>query len=232
MFNPEKIDNLFLYEKLDIKSYSIATNSTVYQASAYVDSKGILTFPVSSQVPIPVINFNNINQFRNVNTTTNFFGSITYATYQPMTYLPIYENINHLLTPGITKYEYFYNKPTLSIKTLGADDIGTTLDGYYQSQIIIDNLKYYEVDMIPFFQYFIDDNIYQGVSVPWQGIAPFIDYTNSNFSFIDNINIGLGSVQTMQSYTPISGVGISVTTAVTPGGGGGHNGGISPVFSG
>ena len=122
------------------------------------------------------------------------------------------------------------------MKVLGGDDLGFdfdepaggdagTLNGYYQSKIIMDNLKYYEIDMIPFFQYFTDDNIYKGVSVPWQGIAPFIDYTSSNFSFIDNISIGLGSVQTSQSFTPISGVGISIGSI---GGGGGF--GLGGVF--
>jgi hypothetical protein len=65
--------------------------------------------------------------------------------------------------------------------------------------------------MIPFFQYFTTHNIYKGVSIPWQGIAPFIDYTNSNFSFIDNIRIGLDSVKTLQSFAPISGVGVGIS---------------------
>jgi hypothetical protein len=222
-------NNRYTVVELDIKSYSLfsPTQSSAYHQAGSTQS--ILNgypnteYPVSNIHPIPVLNFNNINQFKQ----TSFFnlgvlGSFYITIYQPMTYLPIYENINHLLTPGIKKYEYFYNKPTLSMKTLGGDDLGNdfdlpsdiegrgTINGYYQSKIILDNLKYYEIDMIPFFQYFTFDNIYKGVSVPWQGIAPFIDYTNSNFSFIDNIIIGMGSVQTSQSFTPVSGVGISV----------------------
>lgn len=206
--------------ELDVKSYS-ATQSTYYQASPTIGISSAV-YPISYYYPIPILNFNNINQFKQ---SFEIFASYLFTFYSPMTYLPIWENVNHLLTPGVRKYEYFYNKPTLSMKVLGNDDLGNdfivaadsegsgatgSMDGLYQSKIIMDNLKYYEIDMIPFFQYFTENNIYKGVSVPWQGIAPFIDYTNSNFSFIDNISIGLGSVQTSQSFTPISGVGISI----------------------
>ena len=75
---------------------------------------------------------------------------------------------------------------------------------------VIDNLHFYEVDMIPFFQYFTTDNINKGIAIPYQGLSPFIDYTNSNFSFIDNISIGLDSIQTQSSNTVISGVGTGV----------------------
>lgn len=227
--------------ELDIKSYSFpgSTQSTTYYQSGQTYSIiGDITYfelPVSYYYPIPVLNFNNINQYKeNAFIDLGIFGKYDFTQYFPMSYLPIWENINHLLTPGIRKYEYFFNKPTLSMKLLGNDNLGNdfslsaeqelsgTLNGYYQSRIIMDNLKYYEIDMIPFFQYFTDDNIYKGVSVPWQGIAPFIDYTSSNFSFIDNINIGLGSVQTSQSFTPVSGVGIGIGSV-----GGGFGGGFS-----
>jgi hypothetical protein len=184
--------NRYTVVELDIKSYSVGTNSTYYQASADLIN---FNWPISSLHPIPVLNFNNINQYKYLFGGSSFF-------YEKMTYLPIYENVNHLLTPGISKYEYFFNKPTLSMKLLGSDDLGTnfdlgsntgdtgTTDGYYKSKVIMDNLKYYEVDMIPFFQYFLSSNIYNGVSTPWQGIAPFIDKTTySNLLFIDNISI-------------------------------------------
>jgi hypothetical protein len=78
------------------------------------------------------------------------------------------------------------------------------------AEYIIDNLHFYEIDMIPFFQYFTDDNINRGVQVPFQGISPFIDYSNANFNFIDNIAIGLDSIQTQNSNTVVSGVGLGV----------------------
>jgi hypothetical protein len=68
--------------------------------------------------------------------------------------------------------------------------------------------------MIPFFQYFTEDNINKGIQIPYQAISPFIDYTNSNFSLIDNISIGLDSIQTQNSNTVVSGVGIGVGSNV------------------
>lgn len=175
--------NRYTVVEMDIKTYSIA--SSTYTAA--VGSTGI-----GGLFPIPVLNFSNINQDQY---NIPFLG----LYYVPSLYLPINKNINHLLTPGTKKYEYFFNKRKLSMKLLGSDDTNTS----QSSSITIDNLKYYEIDMIPFFQYFIESNIYKGVSIPWQGIAPFIDYTNSNFSFIDNISIGLLSFYTSQSFTPI-----------------------------
>ena len=177
----------------------------------------------------PVIHFNNINKVtRNVlyvgaGGTTN---SVTpypsgfpgiylipgYAqTVIEASYLPIYQNIDHLSTVGYfdadstKKQEYFYNKRDLSMYFRGSG-----LYGASQSSFTIDNLKLYEIDMVPFFSYFTEDNINKGIQVPYQGIAPFIDYTNSNFSFIDNISIGLSSIQTQQSFVPFSGVGIGI----------------------
>ena len=94
--------------------------------------------------------------------------------------------------------------------------------GYYSAfsslpnyvEYIIDNLHFYEVDMIPFFQYFIDENINRGIQVPYQGLSPFIDYSNANFNFIDNISIGLDSIQTQNSFTVVSGVGVGIATSV------------------
>ena len=83
-------------------------------------------------------------------------------------------------------------------------------DSTQTSTYIIDNLNFCEIDMIPFFQYFTIDSINNGVEIPFQGISPFIDYTNANFNFIDNIAIGLDSIQTQNSNTPISGVGVGI----------------------
>ena len=211
------------------KTYSVyesPNNIAATQSLLYQNIFG----SIGDIIPIPTLHYNNINQFRATQTIS--FGpglSFTYTYYSPMLYIPVMEsvikkygstNVVSLSTSKIKKYEYFFNKPTLSMKFLGSDDIGTTFFGNYQTNVILDDLKYYEVDMIPFFQYFIDSNIYKGVSVPWQGIAPFIDYENSSFSFIDNINIGLGSIQTQQSFSPVSGVGIGIST------GGGFGSGV------
>lgn len=167
----------------------------------------------------PVIHFNNVNVItRDVYYSLGLIGmSGTFPTVLPATYLPIYQNIDHLSTkkyvangttidiPSTRKYEYFYGKRNLSMYFKGGG-----LYGASQSSFIIDNLNLLEIDMIPFFQYFTDDNINKSVQIPFQGIAPFIDYTNSNFSFIDNISIGFDSVNVVSSSLPVSGVGIPI----------------------
>jgi hypothetical protein len=152
----------------------------------------------------PPIHFNNLN-FVNKRTVISGLETTALTT---ATYLPIYENVNHILTPKQKKSEYFYNKRNLAMHFYGYGPLDSRSVEY-----IIDNLHFYEVDMIPFFSYFTEDNINKGIQVPYQGISPFIDYSNSNFSFIDNISIGLDSIKTQNSNTVVSGVGVGVGQA-------------------
>ena len=155
----------------------------------------------------PHIHFNNLNYVNRASNSSVFVA--TASVVYPATYLPIYENINHIATKKKRKVEYFYNKRNLSMHFYG---IAPTLSD--SAEYIIDNLHFYEIDMIPFFQYFTDDNINRGVQVPFQGISPFIDYSNASFNFIDNISIGLDSIQTQNSNTTISGVGIGIGSGI------------------
>jgi len=157
----------------------------------------------------PSLHFNNLNLMKRdvyYPSTGNGGTFGTASTYVPALFLPINKNVNHLNTKKIKKKEYFFNKRNLSM----------VLHGYFSNnqllttEYIIDNLHFYEVDMIPFFQYFTDVNINKSIQIPYQGISPFIDYTNSNFNFIDNISIGLDSIQTQNSNTVVSGVGLGV----------------------
>ncbi len=188
--------------EFDMITYSVDSEYSVPQ------TQNTLTGPKNKgdNVVEPQIHFNNINV---TNRDINYFAfgtySSIYSTVLDATYLPIYKNVDHISTPYLKKQEYFFNKRDLSMHFRGAG-----LYGSKQSTFILDNLKYYEVDMIPFFQYYSDGNINFGVQVPYQGIAPFIDYTNSNFSFIDNISIGLSSIKTQQSFVPFSGVGVGI----------------------
>jgi hypothetical protein len=152
----------------------------------------------------PPIHFNNLN-FINKRTVISGLETTALTT---ATYLPIYDNVNHVLTPKRKKSEYFYNKRNLAMHFYGYGPLDPRSVEY-----IIDNLHFYEIDMIPFFQYFTEDNINKGIQIPYQGISPFIDYSNSNFSFVDNISIGLDSIQTQNSNTVVSGVGTGVGQA-------------------
>ena len=156
----------------------------------------------------PVIHFNNINYVtRQVQWPLG-----VYDTQFPATFLPIYQNINFLETPGQRKVEYFYNKRNLSMHFKGSGLYGTS-----PSTFIIDNMNLYEIDMIPFFKYFTEESINKGVQVPLQGIAPFINYADSNFIFLNNINIGLDSFDVTQQFELYTGVGIGIGTGVSVG---------------
>jgi len=81
---------------------------------------------------------------------------------------------------------------------------GNGLNGSNVSNFVIDNLKLYEVDMIPFFQYFNLKNINKSVSVPYQGIAPVVEYVESDFSLLDKNIYGLDSFYIHQPSGEIS----------------------------
>jgi hypothetical protein len=164
-----------------------------------LDSKTIDDFykNTTDNINYPIIHFNNINEIK--------IGQ----SNLPATYLPIYENINYLKTKKKRKVEYFFNKVNLLMNIMGNGDNGNN-----ETEIIINNLKLYEVDMIPFFKYFKYENINIGVQIPLQGTAPYIDYTNANFSFIDNVNIGNDSLNIVSSLNLFSGVSIGILEPV------------------
>jgi len=205
--------------EFDLVTYSnnIAQNSYInYSVGKYTKSIQVHR-PYSYKLPTinaflyePHIHFNNLNY---VNRAANSLGfTATASISYPATYLPIYKNINHITTKKKRKVEYFYNKRNLAMHFYG-------ISAYLSdtAEYVIDNLHFYEVDMIPFFQYFTDDNINRSVQVPYQGISPFIDYSNASFNFIDNISIGLDSIQTQNSNTIISGVGVGIGTGAASG---------------
>jgi hypothetical protein len=191
--------------EFDLVTYSnnIATQTVSKGLEKHIPYLYKLPSVSSQYLYEPHIHFNNLNYVNRSSNSSAFLA--TASVVYPATYLPIYENINHITTKKKRKVEYFYNKRNLSMHFYG---IAATLPDV--AEYIIDNLHFYEVDMIPFFQYFTDDNINRGVQVPFQGISPFIDYSNASFNFIDNISIGLDSIQTQNSNTVVSGVGIGI----------------------
>jgi hypothetical protein len=77
-------------------------------------------------------------------------------------------------------------------------------------KVILNNIKFYEVDMIPFFKYFTENNINNSIQIPLQGIAPYIDYSIYNFEFIDNISIGVESISIQKVLNIYSGIVVGV----------------------
>jgi hypothetical protein len=143
-------------------------------------------------VDIPFIFFFN-NTYSNLNTLNN-----------PL--FPISDWVFHTRTEDVKKYEYFYNRNSLDMFLIDVDGFSASFD----------NIKFYEVDMIPFFQYLTFDYVNKAVQVPFQGIAPEIDYEDSAFSFVSNIDIQLDSLSTQQTVNvPTSTGGGTFPTLVT-----------------
>jgi hypothetical protein len=160
---------------------------TRYQKGNDFSSKDQLTwYNGTYSIVDPTSKYEPILSFSNINQTNIIRGGKTFNT--PMTYLPVYENINHLETKNKTKIEYFFNKRDLmiSLKGSGVYGVGT-------ASVIIDNLKFYETDMIPFFQYFTIKNINKGVQIP-NGI----DYVK--FDYNTSINYSYVSPTTNKTY--------------------------------
>ena len=91
---------------------------------------------------------------------------------------------NHETTTTLTKIEYFYNKSGNHIYF----DVTGTNPARVSS---IKNISFYEVDMIPFFQYATQSGIDLSVRAQFVGVAPVIDFTNKNFDFIENVDLGI-----------------------------------------
>ena len=154
----------------------------------------------------PLIHFNNLNYALR----KSYVSLEGYRNKKlDSTYLPVYKNVNHATTENKSKIEYFYNKTNLSMFFRG-----NGLNGKNVSTFVLDNLKLYEVDMIPFFQYFIDDNINRSISVPYQAIAPNVEYVESNYSLLDKSIYGIDSFYIYQQAATASIVPESVSDAV------------------
>ena len=120
---------------------------------------------------VPIIHFNNLNYI-----TKNFTNAgITYSQTIPTKYLPINTNVNHLSTSGTKKQEFFYNKRNLLMNFKGNGLLGKD-----RSELFLDNIKMYQVDMIPFFQYFKKSNINISVQIPSNGKSPSINYATDD----------------------------------------------------
>lgn len=136
----------------------------------------ITTTSLSDGRNYPIVNMSNLN-YEGVDNVD-------------MTYLPIFRNVNLLDTPNSKKLEYFFNKENFLMDIRGYGN----LDNNSIFELVIDNLKFYEVDMIPFFKYFNYNNIYKGVQIPLEGTSPFVDYTLNKFPFIESQSIPFDSI--------------------------------------
>lgn len=148
----------------------------------------------------PLIHFNNLNFIKREFTETSFLqvngNNVENRNVYELesTFLPIYKNVDHISTKRKKKVEYFYNKRNLSMNFRGNGFFGNQ-----PSEYTINNIKLYEVNMIPFFQYFTDININKSAQVPLQGISPYIFFNRKDTNIVDKSGIGFNSFEILPS---------------------------------
>jgi hypothetical protein len=112
--------------------------------------------------------------------------------------------LDYKKTKSTRKVEYFYNRTSLDLGFMSLAYFSGQF-GFTQSfNFEVDNIKFYEVDMIPFFQYTTPDFVNRSVQIPYQGIAPVIDYRDDDFSFVNSIQFGIDSVILNQSNRTVT----------------------------
>jgi hypothetical protein len=112
-------------------------------------------------------------------------------------------SFNHALTSLLTKTEYFYNMKSFDVYM------------YSGLSASITNISFYEVDKIPFFRYATESNIDQTVYQPLIVDAPYIDYTNANYNYINNSGISIDMVKILNNnsvFTPANAGNIFANT--------------------
>jgi hypothetical protein len=94
--------------------------------------------------------------------------------------------------------EYFYNRRGLDLNILG---LTTPTSGTASAKI--DNLKFVETDMIPFFLLGTESRINQKVQTPLGAVAPFIDFGETEFAFLDLLEISETIFSPLQNPTVV-----------------------------
>jgi hypothetical protein len=111
----------------------------------------------------------------------------------------------NLTDRGITKVkEYFYNKRGLELSYFNF------FPAFGTQSTKIDNLKFVETDMIPFFLLGTESRINQKVVIPLGAVSPFIDFKDDDTNFLDSIVI------TETIFTPLENPQIVVTPGSKP----------------
>jgi hypothetical protein len=136
-------------------------------------------------------------------------------------------DFNHQETSLTKKVEFFYNRQNLDLvidnRILNENiSIGTFDTSNYPptsnltTRISFRNISFTEVDMVPFFQYATATSIYEGIKIPLKATAPYIDYTDSNFDFIGNVNLNFDTQGIVQQQPLSQQGGISSVPQPSP----------------
>lgn len=111
--------------------------------------------------------------------------------------------INHAETPDIIKREYFYNRSSLEMFFISDSPFSANFS----------YIKFYETDMIPFFQYTTENNIDQSVKSPIYGTSSYgITFNNLVSAFNNSYP---GAISNPQHIIPTTTTTTTTTTTST-----------------
>ena len=160
--------NRYTMIEFDLVNKDVVENNYVGRSSEYNPRP----------MELPILHFGNLNVISKkiIYPTLNTFITNTVEA----SYLPVYKNVNHILTPNKKKVEYFFNKRDLMMSFRGSGDSGKNI-----SEFVIDNLNFFEVDMIPFFKYFTNENINNSVQAPLVGKRTYRRENQYAYRFIE-----------------------------------------------
>jgi hypothetical protein len=131
--------------------------------------------------------------FVNFGTSSNKYPRI-YLNNKPINNLAnlLSTPVDHLSYTSSVKREYFFNLEKLDFSILAGSDFDSGWTSP-SSQIYFSRINFYEIDSIPFFNYYLDstggDRIDRFMKSPTKAIAPRIDYNLIDFDFIGNVQI-------------------------------------------
>jgi hypothetical protein len=161
-----------------ILAFSASGDEVIYDFH-YLD---LFNFPVFSITEGDSIKWSNIDAF-------------------PQEISPIYDSLSVYskginYEKGLKKREFFYNRLGLD---LGLFSMGLATNGSNATigsqsyHFELDNIKFYEVDMIPFFNYTTENYVNGDIQVPYFGISPQFSFSD-DFNFLENTTLSLQGI--------------------------------------
>ena len=122
------------------------------------------------------------------NSLDGYYPPLITSLVAPATWSTTQLVVNPFWNNNPIKREFFYNRHGLEMSIAAG---GVVLTDQYPVKINFGNIHFYEIDMIPFFSYTGATSSYidNGIRLPWSAVAPYIDYSSSNFNYIGNITI-------------------------------------------
>jgi hypothetical protein len=142
--------------------------------------------------PQIILNNNNININKNSYSLIEFnldqfYTGLTFSLNSQMQFInnpPTYSitpnAIDYPNNGQTTKQEFYFNKYGLNM-VLQCYYTGSTSPALTMS---FNSISFYEIDMIPFFQYTTESNVDQNIQTPLTGISPYITYAKNNIKYI------------------------------------------------